>query len=347
MTRGLAGALWAFTFVAGLAAQADPPVAHPVGATSTVAVDSIALTVGDLDRAVAFFTDVLTFAAQDEHEFAGDAHEHLEGVFGLRVRSARMRLGDETLLLRQFLAPEGRPIAADARSNDLGFQHVAIIVSDMDAAYGRLRQHRVRHASPSPQLLPAWNAAAGGIRAFYFKDDDGHVLEVLQFPPGKGDPRWQRRDALFLGIDHTAIVVRDTDASLRFWRDTLGLRVVGGSENWGSEQERLNNVFGARLRITTLRGAAGPGVELLEYLAPRDGRPRPLDLRANDLACWQTVLTTSDLDAAERALRAAHAAFTSPGIVRGCACTPPCAAGLGVADPDGHAVRVLATEDAR
>src|SRR5439155_1036010 len=116
------------------------------------------------------------------------------------------------------------------------------------------------------------------IRAFYFRDPDGHALEILQFPPDKGDPRWHRpSDRVFLGIDHTAIVVGDTAASLGFYRDVLGMRVVGGSENHGPEQERLNNVFGARLRITTLRATAGPAVELLEYLTPRDGRPYPVD----------------------------------------------------------------------
>ena len=33
------------------------------------------------------------------------------------------------------------------RGNDLWFQHVAIIVSDMDRAYARLREHQVRYAS--------------------------------------------------------------------------------------------------------------------------------------------------------------------------------------------------------
>ena len=65
--------------------------------------------------------------------------------------------------------------------------------------------------------------------------------------------------------------------------------MAGGSENWGTEQEHLNNVFGARLRITTLRAARGPGVELLEYLAPTDGRPYPADARANDLLHWETI----------------------------------------------------------
>ena len=78
---------------------------------------------------------------------------------------------------------------------------------------------------------------AGGIRAFYFKDPDGHPLEILWFPEGKGDPKWQQpSDRLFLGIDHTAIVVSDTAQSLRCYRDTLGLRVAGESENYGPEQ---------------------------------------------------------------------------------------------------------------
>ena len=301
-------------------------------------VESVALTVSDLERSVAFFRDVLDFELVSEEEHAGAAHEALEGVFGLRKRVARVKLGAETIELTQYLAPEGRPIPLDSRSNDRWFQHVAIVVSDMDEAYARLREHGVRHASSGPQRLPAWNPDAGGIEAFYFKDADGHVLEVLAFPPGKGDPRWHEleaaTDALFLGIDHTAIVVEDTETSLAFYRDLLGLRVAGTSENHGTEQEHLNNVFGARLRITALRGDVGPGIEFLEYLAPSDGRPFPADARANDLVHWETRLATGRLDELERRLRAAEVAFVSSGSVE----LDGAGKALLVRDPDGHAL---------
>jgi catechol 2,3-dioxygenase-like lactoylglutathione lyase family enzyme len=102
----------------------------------------------------------------------------------------------------------------------------------MDKVYARLRQNKVEHASSGPQHLPDWNKNAAGISAFYFKDPDGHPVEVLQFPPDKGLEKWHRStDKLFLGIDHTAIVVWDTDASIKFYRNLLGMHVAEPSKN--------------------------------------------------------------------------------------------------------------------
>ena len=297
------------------------------------AVDSIGLTVSDLDRSVEFYSKVLHFEKVSETEVDGDAYERLQGVFGLRMRIARMKLGDESIELTEYLTPRGRPAPADARSNDRWFQHIAIIVSDMDRAYGWLREHRVEHASSGPQLLPAWNPNAGGIRAFYFRDPDGHPLEVLWFPMGKGQAKWHAAtDRLFLGIDHTAIVISDTEASLRFYRDRLGMEVAGESENYGPEQERLNNVFGARLRITALRAASGPGVEFLEYLAPRDGRPYPPDARANDLIHWQTRFVGNSAGEAAKLLRNRAVEVDGKAGFR---------KAVTARDPDGHAIQIV------
>ncbi|HSG63879.1 MAG TPA: VOC family protein [Gammaproteobacteria bacterium] len=310
-------------------------------AASEGTVDAVGITVSDLDSAVTFYSDVLSFELTEVREVAGDAYEHAYGVFGLRMRIARMRLGAESVELMEFLAPQGRPTPVDSRSNDLWFQHVAIIVSDIDRAYAHLRKHKVRHASSGPQTLPDWNPNAGGIAAFYFRDPDANHLEILSFPPGKGDARWHApSEALFLGIDHTAITVADTDRSLAFYQGALGMRIAGRSENYGIEQERLNNVFGARLRITALRADAGIGIELLEYLAPRTGREMPADTRSNDLWHWQVNFRRDDLDALGARLHERRYRLVSSGIV-----TLPDDRGSGAAervlmvrDPDGHAM---------
>src|ERR1043166_279578 len=223
-------------------------------------VDAVGMTVFDADRSVEFFSKVLTFEKVSDIEVAGSEYERLQGVFGARMRIVRMRLGDEIIELTEYLAPKGRPIPVDSRSNDQWFQHIAIVVSDMDRAYQQLRAHKVQHTSTGPQRIPDWNKAAVGIRAFYFKDPDGHNLELIYFPTGKGNPKWQQTSGnLFLGIDHTAIVVTETERSLQFYRDLLGIKVAGESENYGTEQEHLNNVFGSRVRITGLRAPAGLG----------------------------------------------------------------------------------------
>jgi len=323
-------------------AVASQPSSAAKGAPLQVsAVGVVGMTVADMDRALAFYTGVLPFTRLSDQEVSGRPYELLSGVFGARSRVVRLRLGSEEIELTEFLAPKGRPIPSDVRANDRVFQHIAIVVSDINKAYAVLKEHGVQHASTGPQRLPDWNPNAGGISAFYFRDPDRHFLEIISFPPGKGLQKWHEATSIFLGIDHTAIVVDDTNTSLRFYRDTLGLQVAGESENYDVEQEHLNNVFGARLRITALRAANGPGVELLEYLAPRDGRPAPSDLRANDIASWQTTMVVERLDPLLGLARDHRIALVSPGSVDG---TPPALgfrAGALTRDPDGHGMRLV------
>jgi catechol 2,3-dioxygenase-like lactoylglutathione lyase family enzyme len=264
-------------------------------------VAEIGLTVANLDQEVLFFKNVLAFEA------------------GARttMRSANLQLGAERINLTAPTVP-GRTIPPDSRSFDRWFQHIAIVVSDMDKAYDQLRRHHVKHVSSAPQTLPAWNKDAGGIKAFYFQDPEDHVLEIIWFPPGKGDPKWQApTDRLFLGIDHTAIVVADTGRSLAFYRDLAGLRVAGGAENFGVEQEHLNQVFGARLRITALRAEKGPGIEFLEYISPPGGKPYPPDTTPSDLWFWHTDLVVSGGEA------------------------------VVIHDPDGHALKLIPTSQSQ
>ena len=107
-------------------------------ARAAISVESVGMTVSDMDSAVEFYS-ALTFQKVSDVEVLGGEFEHLQGVFGARMRIVRMRLGKEFLDLTQYLAPPGRPIPVDSRSNDLWFQHIAIVVRDMDEAFQRLR----------------------------------------------------------------------------------------------------------------------------------------------------------------------------------------------------------------
>ncbi|MFY7695904.1 MAG: lactoylglutathione lyase, partial [Cyanobium sp.] len=87
-----------------------------------------------------------------------------------------------------------------------------------------------------------------------------------------------------LGIDHSAIGIADTAASCRFYEGLLGLKLGGDGINHGPEQERLDGLPGARVRITSHRCSEGAGIECLDYRQPTGGRPMPADQGPQDAA---------------------------------------------------------------
>ena len=113
--------------------------------TRALQVGSVVMTVADMDCSVEFYTRVLTFEKQSDVVRSGVEIDALYGVPNARVRAVDLKLGDESIGLLQFIGATGAPVPTDARSNDLSFQHVAIIVSDMDKAYAVLRQNQVQH----------------------------------------------------------------------------------------------------------------------------------------------------------------------------------------------------------
>lgn len=314
---------------------------HSVLPAQTKSVDAIAITVKEMSRSEKFYTEVLGFKKVSDSTMQGREAEQLTGVFGVNIRIVRMQLGDEFIELTDYLTTGGRSIPEDQHSNDLSFQHIAIVVSDMDKAYAQVRKFNVVHVSTSPQTLPESIPAAAGIKAFYFNDPDNHNLELIYFPKDKGQNKWHQPTVkIFLGIDHTAIAVSNTKQSHHFYTTLLGIEFKGESFNKGNEQEHLNNVEGASLHISGHRAAKGPGVEFLQYLSPGPGKPYPADTRADDLWFWQTVLFVDDAEAVYNKLKAAGFSFVSKALVQQQIKNLRTLSFI-VKDPDGHAVKII------
>ena len=312
-----------------------------VVALSQVAkVEAIGMTVKDMDRSVKFYTEVLGFKKISDTEYRGAEFEKLQGVFGLNIRVCRLQLGQEFIELTDYLTTGGRSIPEDAKSNDVFFQHIAIVVSDMDKAFQQVKKYNVEFVSTAPQTLPKSIPAAEGIKAFYFHDPDDHNLELIYFPKGKGQDKWQNNNGkIFLGIDHTAIGVTNTDKSHHFYMDILGIERKGDSWNKGMEQEHLNNVEGASLHITGYRAEEGPGIEFLQYLIPGPGKPYPADSRTNDIWHWQTTLVVDNATTLYSKLMADGYQFISRELVHQHIGGNHIISFI-VRDPDGHAMLI-------
>ena len=320
-------------------------------AATTPRVLQFGFSSADAARAVDFYCQSLGFEAAETLQLDGGGYGQLLGLPQKRFRVTRLHLGEETLEILEVLEADGsraagRTIPTDSRSCDLWFQHLCLVTSDLDLALQRLQpaleSGLAQPVSRAPQTLPDWNRAAAGIRAFKFKDPDGHNLELLEFPPDKGDARWHRGSGL-LGIDHSAISVADTQQSCRFYDGLLGLRLGGDGLNSGPTQDELDNLEQTQVRITGHRCPQGAGIECLDYQAPNRGRPMPTDLGPADLAHWQIRLQVADLDAIAAQLGGNGGHVLSAGVVNLADQGRELgfSRGLQVADPDGHRLQLV------
>lgn len=291
--------------------------------------------VADMDRAMAFYRDALGFRV-DNADAAPPAWTRLPEACAMPPRCARLSLGTQQVELTEF--PDTEPYPADSTSADLWFQHCAVVVSDMHAAYERAMAHGAKPVTRGgPQQLPP---STGSVTAFKFRDPDDHPLELIAFPSGTGDPLWQstRQGGPTLGIDHSAISVGNIERSVAFY-ELLGFHVAARGTNHGIEQQRLDDLADVEVDVIAMQGRARtPHLELLGYRRPL-GRASPrVDATAiaADRLVWQAV----DIDVLADAI--------VDGDFTGAVMADDRIDGAGIAllhDPDGHLL-VLTEVDA-
>jgi uncharacterized protein GlcG (DUF336 family)/catechol 2,3-dioxygenase-like lactoylglutathione lyase family enzyme len=335
--------------IAAAGAGALPPWPH---------LEAVSFSCSDADACAAFFCSQLGFRRLDAID-PGPEYATLVGLPGARLKLVRLGLGHERLELLEVreLGPgqrPGRPFPDDSRSNDLWFQHICIVVRDLEQASQGVREAiaagRLKPISSAPQRLPVWNTAAANIEAFKFHTPEGHCLELLAFPPDKGEARWHTNPeaGVFLGIDHSAIGISDSARSCRFYDELLGLRLGGDGVNHGPEQDGLDGLAGTQVRITGHRCPSGAGIECLDYRTPCGGRTMPSDLGAQDRPHGQLRLRVGDdteaLEAIASRVESYGGQLVSSGVVRLAleqATALGFTAGLQLADPDGHRLQLV------
>ena len=236
-------------------------------------------------RLVAFYEDVLGFVVDGPEQRFGALEMSLLGLKG-EGRRRGFTMGEQHLSIDEY-ENAGRPYPSGSDAASSWFQHLALVVPDIEEAFERLR-HMAPISVGGPQQLPP---ASGGARAYKFRDPDGHPLELLEFPPAKTPPAWRGRQRLAaqiaLGIDHSAISVTDAVASIAFY-EKLGLTQGDRTGNRGQAQENLDDLRGDEVFVVPMKPAgAPPHVELLAYRTPRADRGPPL--RANDVAATRIV----------------------------------------------------------
>jgi len=197
--RALRSLLAAFPLF-GVAKAQRPPL---------TGVSHIALWVKDLEKSRAFYEAYLGF----DELFA------LKNDPGNGIRIAWIKIND-----RQTV--ELLPIGGQAPAGGTNLGHIALETTDVSAMLAYLKTKGVR--APGGGDLPdtAHRTTIGDL-VFTAQDPDGHGIEFVTYGPEgrimKNKGRFLATTRISIHINHCGVEAKDLEASLRFYRDVLGM----------------------------------------------------------------------------------------------------------------------------
>lgn len=145
-------------------------------------IHHVALSVPDLERARAFYVDVLGFEAIFQSGWR-DA-PLVDRVMGVRDGAGRAMLvkaGNLYLELFEFERPAPPPLDPTPPVHRYGYTHIALDVSDIDAIHRRLCEAGLSFNCP-PQT-------SYGVRTTYGRDPFGNWIELQQIDDDALMPR--------------------------------------------------------------------------------------------------------------------------------------------------------------
>lgn len=139
------------------------------------------ITVGDLDRSVAFYRDVVGMTeALPRTEAGGQWMDRLKGYSGARVRVAHLTLGGFMLQLVQYVSGGGGKLVLG--HHHVGNPHLSIYVDDVDRKREEIRS---KGAGPTGPIV---TIGTTGRRSFYTADPDGVPVEFMEKDAIGGSP---------------------------------------------------------------------------------------------------------------------------------------------------------------
>jgi catechol 2,3-dioxygenase-like lactoylglutathione lyase family enzyme len=139
----------------------------------------VAISVRDIDRALAFYRDLLGFALEWEMDHVrGEFVDEIVGLKDVDMRMAMLAGHGTRLELFQYHHPRGED-RGPRRQCDYGITHICLLVEDVRGLYERLAAAGVAFmAAPRNHRPGGW--------VTYMKDPEGVTIELLN--PGDAVP---------------------------------------------------------------------------------------------------------------------------------------------------------------
>ena len=141
----------------------------------------VGLTVSDLERSIAFYRDVLGLEFQGEIFMEGEETDKMFRRVNCKARVAYLNgskaVEAPPVELIQFVNNEVKKVPSDLFTTSIS--EVCFYTDDIDSAYKHLVDNNVE-CLYEPQYFDFRADGFGESRAFYFRDPDGIILEMMQ-----------------------------------------------------------------------------------------------------------------------------------------------------------------------
>jgi len=137
--------------------------------------DHVAMSVKDMEKAIAFYRDIIGMEKVFDREF-GEGMGKLIGIKGTQVRIVHMKLNDSVVELFDYRYPKGREPRPDPQQSDYGLTHIGFMVEDFWGTYRHLVDHGVQFLGEPVEIRP-------GVFVAYFRGAEYEVCEIREILP--------------------------------------------------------------------------------------------------------------------------------------------------------------------
>ena len=144
-----------------------------------VGADHTGITVSNLERALAFWRDVLGFEFSHAAHQKGELAQEITGVDGAEIKIAVLKTSSgHKIELLEYVAPPDRK-RTNFRPCDIGSVHVALLVENLEFVLEHIARSGWEAAGKPQRLTRGPNA---GKCVVYVRDPDGTTIELMEIP---------------------------------------------------------------------------------------------------------------------------------------------------------------------
>ena len=230
MTAGIVAAA-SVALATLLAAQGGPGSSSDAATAQVLAATGMTPIVGNLEEAAGFYAELV--GLPNTPQIRRRSHSDVpypevlknQGTPDATIRQINLDIPGSAWRIEvlEFSDIESKAVAA--RIQDPGAMTIVLSVRDVDGLLAKLRNLKSQVVTPGGEPV-AVTVGTNRARAVVIKAPGGHFIELRQPDPLPADPALPAGNVIG---GHIRVTIADTDATLRLYRDQLGLSAGRGA----------------------------------------------------------------------------------------------------------------------